>query len=77
MRMKPSHIRAAKAMEGATSEAIRKGGPEFQEVATNQPTSGTVPIATAAACHLDRDAATKPTAPSSAIDHSPTDTARS
>jgi hypothetical protein len=40
-------------MQGANSEAIRKGGPEFQGVARNQPTSGSVPIATAAACHLD------------------------
>jgi hypothetical protein len=64
-------------MQGANSEAIREGGPEFQEVARNQPTSGSVPIATAAACHLDRDAATNPAAPSRANDPSPIDTARS
>jgi hypothetical protein len=43
MRTRPSHIRAASAMQGANSEAIREGGPEFQEVARNQPTSGSVP----------------------------------
>ena len=59
-------------MHGAMSEATRNGGPEFQGVATNQPTRVSVPRATAEACHLDQDAATKnATAPSSTNEPSP------
>jgi hypothetical protein len=78
VRTKLFRRRAAEAMHGAISEAMRNGGPEFQDVATNQPTRGNVPDATTAACHLDRDAATKnPAAPRSTNNPSPTDTARS
>src|SRR4029078_5851897 len=35
--------KAAAAIAGATSEATKKGGPEFQGVAANHATSGTVP----------------------------------
>jgi hypothetical protein len=78
VRTKLFRRRAAEAMHGVISEAMRNGGPEFQDVATNQPTRGNVPVATTAACHLDRDAATKnPAAPRSTNNPSPTDTARS
>jgi hypothetical protein len=54
------------------------GTVEFQRVATNQPTRVSVPRATAEACHLDRDAATKnATAPSSTNEPSPIETPRS
>src|SRR5436190_1663184 len=58
VRMTLLRIRTPAAMHGAISEATRKGGPEFQGVARNQPTRGSVPRATAEACHLDRGAAT-------------------
>jgi hypothetical protein len=65
-------------MQGAISEAIRNGGPEFQGVAANQPTSGSVPTATIAACRLDRLAAARnPAAPTSVNSPSPTETALS
>jgi len=71
-------IRTPAATHGATSEATRKGDPEFHGVATNQPTRGSVPIATVEACHFDRDAATKnAAAPSSTNDPSPIETPRS
>src|SRR6266496_3222537 len=56
-RMTALRIRTPAATHGATSEATKNGGPEFQRVATNQPTRGSVPTATAEACRLDRDAA--------------------
>lgn len=66
------------AMHGAISEAIRNGGPEFQGVARNQPTSGNVPRATAEARGFDRDAEKKnAAAPSSTNDPSPIETPRS
>ena len=78
VRMTLLRARTPAAMHGAISEATRNGGPEFQGVATNQPTRGSVPRATVAACHLDRDAATKnAAAPSSTNDPSPIETCRS
>jgi hypothetical protein len=71
-------VRTPTARHGAISDATRNGGPEFQGVAMNQPTRGSVPRATAAACHLARAAATKnAAAPSSTNDPSPIETPRS
>jgi hypothetical protein len=78
VRMTLLRIRTPDARHGGISEATRNGGPEFQGVARNQPTRGTVPRATADACHFDRDAATKnAAAPRSTNDPSPIETPRS
>ena len=47
-----ARTRTAAATTGAIREATRNGGPEFQGVARNQPTSGRVPITTIAARRL-------------------------
>jgi hypothetical protein len=78
VRMTLFRMRTPAAIQGAMSEATRDGRPEFQGVATNHPTRGSVPRATAEACHRDWDAATKnAAAPSSTNDPSPIETPRS
>src|SRR5207247_10843899 len=47
------------AATGTINETMRNGGPEFQGVARNHPTRGSVPSATINACRLDRSAAAK------------------
>src|SRR5690242_4600183 len=72
VRLTPLRISTPAATHGAIREATRNGRPEFQGVAANQTTRGTVPRATAGACRPDRDAATKnAAAPSSTNDPSP------
>jgi hypothetical protein len=69
--------RTLAAIHGVISEATRNGGPEFQGVARNQPTRGSVPRITAEACRFDRVAEKSAAAPSRTKAPSPIETPRS